>query len=144
MGAIATCPLEVVKTRLQSSSFSVMMGQLPPAASGRSSATTCRTMPPRRRLCTSAMPSSASQVVHLSGHNLPPNPPTPGHPRTLSLINCLRWVDRPSKRGLQSLTDRSFITFWSVYFVVILFRDYSVRKGSRVVYWLCLLLLYMF
>lgn len=92
MGAIATCPLEVVKTRLQSSHFSVMMGNLPPAAaSRRTNATTCNTIPPRRSLCTSAAPTSASQVVHLSQH-LPPNPGPGHHPRTLSLVHCLRYI----------------------------------------------------
>ena len=89
MGAIATCPLEVVKTRLQSSHFVVMMANLPPAAASRhKNSTTCPTLPPHRRLCTSAIRNSASQVVHLS-HNMPPNPRQ--GPRTLSLLHCLRY-----------------------------------------------------
>uniref|UniRef100_A0A2P2I8I3 Solute carrier family 25 member 36-A-like n=1 Tax=Hirondellea gigas TaxID=1518452 RepID=A0A2P2I8I3_9CRUS len=93
MGAIATCPLEVVKTRLQSSTFSVMMGApLPPAAAPRySNSTTCNTLPPRRRLCTSAARACTSQVVHLS-HNMQAPDPSRGHPRTLSLMHCLRYI----------------------------------------------------
>ncbi|XP_068234719.1 solute carrier family 25 member 36 [Palaemon carinicauda] len=95
MGAVATCPLEVVKTRLQSSTFSLMGGgPLPPPAAQHGGTTTCPTMPAQhlrgnasRRLCTSALTSS-TQVVHLS-HQLP-NPP--GQPNTLSLFHCLKYI----------------------------------------------------
>ncbi|XP_076034323.1 replication in mitochondria 2 isoform X2 [Oratosquilla oratoria] len=91
MGAIATCPLEVIKTRLQSSSC--MMGPLPPPAARHGTSTTCPTLPshPRgfsnaRRLCTSAL-RKGSQIVHLS------QLPGPGQqPNAVSILHCLRYI----------------------------------------------------
>ncbi|ROT75599.1 Solute carrier family 25 member 36 [Penaeus vannamei] len=91
MGAVVTCPLEVVKTRLQSSTFGIMHNLPPPAAQQRGS-TTCTTLPPihsrggnTRRLCTSAI-KTGTQVVHLSQQL--PNP----RPHTLSLFHCLKYI----------------------------------------------------
>ncbi|XP_037790460.1 solute carrier family 25 member 36-like [Penaeus monodon] len=91
MGAVVTCPLEVVKTRLQSSTFGIMSNLPPPAAQQRGS-TTCTTLPPihsrggnTRRLCTSAI-KTGTQVVHLSQQL--PNP----RPHTLSLFHCLKYI----------------------------------------------------
>ncbi|KAF2352533.1 Mitochondrial substrate/solute carrier [Trinorchestia longiramus] len=110
MGAIATCPLEVVKTRLQSSSFSVMMGSLPPAAATRhSKATTCHTLPPRRRLCTSSVPSSASQVVHLSQ----PADPRPGLPRYIVEVEGPRALWRGLGPNLVGVAPSRAIYFCS-------------------------------
>lgn len=98
MGAVATCPLEVVKTRLQSSSFSYMSGNLPPPAAQPRPPTTCSTLPRppyhhdggshgSRRLCTSACRPS-TQIVHLSQQL--PDPPR--QRQTLSIFHCLKWV----------------------------------------------------
>ena len=94
VGAIATCPLEVVKTRLQSSNFCVMGSYLPPPAARQGSSTTCPTISSQdisnrsghRRFCTVGRMNQTAQVVHLS-HQFPePNP----SPRTLSLLRCLK------------------------------------------------------
>ncbi|KAK3869440.1 hypothetical protein Pcinc_025241 [Petrolisthes cinctipes] len=98
MGAVATCPLEVVKTRLQSSSFSYMSGSLPPPAAQPRPPTTCSTLPPlpyhhgggsrgTRRLCTSAF-RPCTQIVHLSQQL--PDPPR--QRQTLSIFHCLKYI----------------------------------------------------
>lgn len=95
MGAIVTCPLEVVKTRLQSSTF-VTMVSLPPPATMCGSAATCSTLPyPRssssssRKLSTTSG-ANRSQVVHLS-HQFPgSDPPRNNVPKTMSLFHCLK------------------------------------------------------
>ncbi|KAK8730280.1 hypothetical protein OTU49_008191 [Cherax quadricarinatus] len=93
MGAVATCPLEVVKTRLQSSSYGYMSGALPPPAARQGGSTTCPTLPHQhrgcstRRLCTSAL-RSGTQVVHLSQQL--PNPP--GQRSTVSILHCLKYI----------------------------------------------------
>ncbi|KAG7172749.1 Mitochondrial carrier protein Rim2-like 2 [Homarus americanus] len=94
MGAVVTCPLEVVKTRLQSSTYGYMSGSLPPPAARQGGSTTCPTMPhlkhrggSARRLCTSAL-RSGTQVVHLSQQL--PNPQ--GQRHTVSILHCLNML----------------------------------------------------
>lgn len=84
VGAIVTCPLEVVKTRLQSSCSGF---QIPKIAQELhdSSKTTCRTLPEqRRRLWTSSCRRSL-QVVALSGY-------VPRTSTSVSLVQCLRHI----------------------------------------------------
>lgn len=84
VGAIVTCPLEVVKTRLQSSCSGF---QIPKIAQDMhdSSKTTCRTVPEqRRRLWTSSCRRSL-QVVALSGY-------VPRTSTSVSLVQCLRHI----------------------------------------------------
>ncbi|XP_071527169.1 solute carrier family 25 member 36-A isoform X1 [Panulirus ornatus] len=93
MGAVVTCPLEVVKTRLQSSSYGYMCGTLPPPAAQQGGSTTCPTMPQHhrggisRRLCTSAL-RSGTQVVQLSQQLPDPQ----GQRHTLSVFRCLKYI----------------------------------------------------
>lgn len=95
MGAVATCPLEVVKTRLQSSSFGYMSGALPPPAVQQQGSTTCPTIPQHhhrgggsfRRLHMSAF-TSGTQIVQLSQQL--PNPG--GQRQSLSILHCLKYV----------------------------------------------------
>lgn len=94
MGAVVTCPLEVVKTRLQSSSYGYMGNALPPPAAQQGGSTTCPTVPQRhrggstRRLCTSAL-RSGTQVVQLSQQLPDPQ----GQRHSLSLFRCLKLVN---------------------------------------------------
>lgn len=95
MGAVATCPLEVVKTRLQSSSFNYMSGTLPPPAAQQRGSTTCPTMPQHhhrggggvRRLHMTAF-ASGTQIVQLSQQL--PNPG--GQRQSLSILHCLKYI----------------------------------------------------
>ncbi|XP_063885950.1 solute carrier family 25 member 36-A-like isoform X1 [Scylla paramamosain] len=96
MGAVATCPLEVVKTRLQSSSFNYMSGSLPPPAAQQRGSTTCPTVPQHhhrgggglRRLHTTTAFTSGTQIVQLSQQL--PNPP--GQRQSLSIFHCLKYI----------------------------------------------------
>ncbi|MPC17542.1 Solute carrier family 25 member 36-A [Portunus trituberculatus] len=97
MGAVATCPLEVVKTRLQSSSFTYMSGSLPPPAAQQRGSTTCPTVPQHhhhrgggglRRLHTTTAFTSGTQIVQLSQQL--PNPP--GRRQSLSILHCLKYI----------------------------------------------------
>lgn len=97
MGAVATCPLEVVKTRLQSSSFSYMGTSLPPPAAQQRGSTTCTTVPQHhhrggggvRRLHLTAFTPSGTQIVQLSQQL--PNPG--GQRQSLSILHCLKYVN---------------------------------------------------
>lgn len=82
MGAIVTCPLEVVKTRQQSSCSGF---HIPKIAEVASDGTTCKTTgaQQRRRFWTSSYRPSA-QVVALSGY-VP-------HTNSVSLIQCLKHI----------------------------------------------------
>ena len=88
-GAIVTCPLEVVKTRQQSSAFHVHNVNLPKIASseGASSHVTCKTMLPehqRRKLTTMAARHN-SQFFALSHCAI-----NKGSPQGLSILQCIR------------------------------------------------------
>ncbi|CAH1377059.1 hypothetical protein MTP99_018476 [Tenebrio molitor] len=86
VGAIVTCPLEVVKTRQQSSNSGFhhlpQIAQEPPGGSQ----TTCRTVYPaqRRRLWTTTR-HSRPQVVALSGY-------VTSSSNTLSIVQCLKHI----------------------------------------------------
>ncbi|GFG31793.1 hypothetical protein Cfor_04230 [Coptotermes formosanus] len=88
VGAIVTCPLEVVKTRLQSSTcgFHVQKVCLPKiAAPGvNNSQVTCKTILPhqRRRLTTSAARNS-TQILAISHCGV-------AGVKTMGLLQCLR------------------------------------------------------
>lgn len=87
VGAIVTCPLEVVKTRQQSSNSG--FHHLPPIAQeppGGSSQTTCRSVYPsaqRRRLWTTTR-HSRPQVVALSGYVTFSN--------NMTIVQCLKHI----------------------------------------------------
>ncbi|XP_045477605.1 solute carrier family 25 member 36-A isoform X1 [Harmonia axyridis] len=97
VGAIVTCPLEVVKTRQQSSQNCFrFIGELPPIAQDPvpGNKTTCRTLPSpngnsggyqRRRFWTTA-PHCRPQVVALSGYA----PPQPTH--VPSIAQCIKLI----------------------------------------------------
>lgn len=88
-GAIVTCPLEVVKTRQQSSRNSFIIVRDLSNIPGESPLpkTTCRTVPDqRRRLWTSSW-YSRPQVVALSGYTSPPS-----QIQTFSIVQCLRHI----------------------------------------------------
>ncbi|CAG9817668.1 unnamed protein product [Phaedon cochleariae] len=84
-GAIVTCPLEVVKTRLQSSKS----GFVCPPVPGESPVprTTCRTVPPQRRRLWTTCHNGRPQVVALSGCTSVPG-------QSLSIVQCLRHIVR--------------------------------------------------
>lgn len=92
VGAIVTCPLEVVKTRLQSSQNCFRMdlpSTFPQEAATDTHKGTCRTVPSdhqRRRLWT-ACQQSRPQVVALSGY-------TPHHVQSQSpsIIQCIKLI----------------------------------------------------
>lgn len=94
VGAIVTCPLEVVKTRLQSSrSGFTEIPQIARENGGTDAKTTCRTLPvgaikqqqqQRRRLWTSSH-HFRPQVVALSGYVAPPS-------RSIGLVQCLKHI----------------------------------------------------
>ncbi|KDR24076.1 Solute carrier family 25 member 36, partial [Zootermopsis nevadensis] len=90
VGAIVTCPLEVVKTRLQSSScgFHVQKVCLPKIAApgGNSSHVTCKTILPhqRRRLTTFAARNS-TQILAISHCGV-------SGAKTMGLLQCLRHI----------------------------------------------------
>lgn len=88
VGAIVTCPLEVVKTRLQSSCSGFQEHLIPQIAqeSVNGAKTTCRTVPDQRRRLWTSSRSYRPQVVALSGyvaHNTSP---------TMSLVQMLRHI----------------------------------------------------
>lgn len=84
-GAILTCPLEVVKTRLQSSHSGFERMQVPSIASANAgSKGTCTTLPPRRRIATVATRHS-TQILSLSNCTAPDRP-------SMGLIQCLRHI----------------------------------------------------
>ncbi|XP_015600074.1 mitochondrial carrier protein Rim2 [Cephus cinctus] len=93
VGAIVTCPLEVVKTRLQSSSS----GFYPPPGHKEltSGHVTCKSFPTpqqRRRLCTGGYPRYS--LVALSHCGVAPPPgggPHHAHPPP-GLMQCLRYI----------------------------------------------------
>ncbi|CAH0564789.1 unnamed protein product [Brassicogethes aeneus] len=107
-GAIVTCPLEVVKTRQQSSrgGFHVPVTTSPTVpGDGGERKTTCRTVPPpaaqRRRLWTSTK-YSRPQVVALSGY-APPSPkaaapqahlPPNAQMSNYTITQCIRHIVR--------------------------------------------------
>ena len=86
MGAIVTCPLEVVKTRQQSSNSGFhqlpQIAQEPPGGSQ----TTCRTVYPaqRRRLWTTTR-HSRPQVVALSGY-------VRSSSNSMTIVQCLKHI----------------------------------------------------
>lgn len=90
VGAIVTCPLEVVKTRLQSStcSFHVQKVCLPKIAApgGNNSHVTCKTIFPhqRRRFTTSAIRHS-TQILAISHCGM-------SGAKTMGLLQCLRHI----------------------------------------------------
>lgn len=89
VGAIVTCPLEVVKTRLQSSSsgFHVEVPKI--AAEGHNTTqVTCKTVPPehKRRICTASLQrGSQAQVMTFSGYGLHTS-------KSMNLVQCLRHI----------------------------------------------------
>ncbi|XP_023717143.1 mitochondrial carrier protein Rim2 [Cryptotermes secundus] len=90
VGAIVTCPLEVVKTRLQSSTcgFHVQKVCLPKIAApgGNNSHVTCKTILPhqRRRLTTYAARNS-TQILAISHCGM-------AGAKTMGLLQCLRHI----------------------------------------------------
>lgn len=87
-GAIITCPLEVVKTRQQSSkSGFVVVRDLDPIPSDSTlSKTTCRTLSDQRRRLWTTCLYSRPQVVALSGYTTT----QPIH--SLNIIQCLKHI----------------------------------------------------
>ncbi|CAG9831810.1 unnamed protein product [Diabrotica balteata] len=86
-GAIVTCPLEVVKTRQQSSKNGFVVVRDLPNVPGETSQpkTTCRTVPDQRRRLWTTCQYSRPQVVALSGYSF-----TPAH--SLSIVQCLKHI----------------------------------------------------
>lgn len=100
-GAIVTCPLEVVKTRLQSSSgFHVHNVSLPKIASaeGGSSHVTCKTLlPPHQRRRLTTMAARHTQVLSISHCGVAGGPST----KSMSIYQCIRHiVEREGVRAL--------------------------------------------
>ncbi|XP_032668141.1 mitochondrial carrier protein Rim2 [Odontomachus brunneus] len=99
-GAIVTCPLEVVKTRLQSSSS----GFHPPPLNKEftSGHSTCRSSPTpeqRRRLCTGLYPRYSSHFVALSHFGVSSPPPQSRH--APGIYECIRYIIKhEGARGL--------------------------------------------
>ncbi|XP_066587059.1 solute carrier family 25 member 36-A isoform X2 [Prorops nasuta] len=93
VGAIVTCPLEVVKTRLQSSSS----GFYPPPMNNKeltSGHVTCKSFPTsdqRRRLCTGGYPRYCSIALSHFGASSSPGSNSHLH-RTPGLLQCLRYI----------------------------------------------------
>lgn len=87
-GAIVTCPLEVVKTRQQSSRSGFVIIRDLSSIPGETpvNKTTCRTLPDRRRLWTSCL-YSRPQVVALSGYG-----PTQQSVQQMNILHCLRHI----------------------------------------------------
>lgn len=84
VGAIVTCPLEVVKTRLQSSQ-SGFTTQIPLIAQERISST-CNTFGTQRRRLWTTSGRLTPQVVALSGYGPSPSP------QSISLVQCLKHI----------------------------------------------------
>lgn len=82
VGAIVTCPLEVVKTRLQSSQ-SGFAARTPPPPKVH---VTYRTLTEQRRRLWTSCQSFRPQVVALSGYGGPTPPPA------TSLVQCLKHI----------------------------------------------------
>lgn len=89
-GAIVTCPLEVVKTRQQSSnSFQIHNVNLPRIASadGASSHVTCKTLlPPHQRRRLTTMAARHTQVLSISHCGVTGVPSF----KSMSIIQCIR------------------------------------------------------
>ena len=90
VGAIVTCPLEVVKTRQQSSnSFHVQNVNLPKIASadGTNSHVTCKTLlPPHQRRRLTTMAARHTQVLSISHYGMAGGPSI----KSMSIIQCIR------------------------------------------------------
>ncbi|XP_014603087.1 PREDICTED: solute carrier family 25 member 36-A [Polistes canadensis] len=91
-GAIVTCPLEVVKTRLQSSSS----GFHPPPVNKEftSGHVTCKSFPTpeqRRRLCTGGYPRCSFLALSHCGVSTPPGGSPHAYP-TPGIIQCIRYI----------------------------------------------------
>lgn len=91
-GAIVTCPLEVVKTRLQSSSS----GFYPPPVNKEftSGHVTCKSFPTpeqRRRLCTGGYPRYSFLALSHCGVSTPPGGSPHTHP-TPGIYQCIRYI----------------------------------------------------
>ncbi|CAG9865214.1 unnamed protein product [Phyllotreta striolata] len=86
-GAIVTCPLEVVKTRQQSSKSGFIVVRELPNVAGESAQpkTTCRTLPNQRRRLWTTSQYSRPQVVALSGYSYAPA-------QSLSILQCLKHI----------------------------------------------------
>ena len=86
VGAVVTCPLEVVKTRLQSSqsSFDVKVPIIATLESNNK--TTCKTIPSfRRRLTTVATFKNSTQMLSVSNFvGLPKNE------KSVGLVKCFK------------------------------------------------------
>lgn len=87
VGAIVTCPLEVVKTRMQSSSFGVHMHDvcLPKIATPSNGHVTCKTI--QRRRFNSHFVRFSTQVVNITHCGGIPSA------KTMGLLQCLRYVN---------------------------------------------------
>ncbi|KAG7207906.1 hypothetical protein KM043_009497 [Ampulex compressa] len=91
-GAIVTCPLEVVKTRLQSSSS----GFYPPPVNKEftSGHVTCNGFPTpeqRRRLCTTGCPRYSLVALSHCGTSTPPGSNPHAHPAP-GIYQCIRYI----------------------------------------------------
>ncbi|KAJ8929544.1 hypothetical protein NQ314_017762 [Rhamnusium bicolor] len=88
-GAIVTCPLEVVKTRQQSSRNNFIIVRDLENIPGESSLpkTTCRTVPDQRRRLWTTSRYSRPQVVALSGYTSPPS-----QIQSPSIVQCLKHI----------------------------------------------------
>ncbi|CAG7726519.1 unnamed protein product [Allacma fusca] len=102
-GAVVTCPLEVVKTRLQSSNPTFGHGPF----SGKGSLGPASTFSPvnsrapgsSRNLSTCVSCGRSAQILSVAHHSTPP-PPAPATPR-IGLGECLRLIYQ--KEGPQAL-----------------------------------------
>lgn len=106
VGAIVTCPLEVVKTRLQSSRSGFQEHMIPQIAreSANGAKTTCRTVPDQRRRLWTSSRSYRPQVVALSGYVARSSP-------SMSLIQMLRHIIK-HEGPLALFKGKSFICFF--------------------------------
>lgn len=138
MGAIVTCPLEVVKTRLQSSRSCFAQNIVMPniaQENGGPQKTTCQTVPPvqRRRLWTSSH-SCRPQVVALSGYVAASKDQQPRPNQSMSLFQCLRHIIK--YEGPMALFKGMFkATFFFVYrncsFTVSIHKKMGVANEDR-------------
>ncbi|KAK9507569.1 hypothetical protein O3M35_007396 [Rhynocoris fuscipes] len=84
-GAVVTCPLEVVKTRLQSSGYTCLPNIASPETSSRH--VTCKTILPshQRRKINTITSRHATQMLAISTYGMPQT-------KSIGILQCLRLI----------------------------------------------------